>query len=177
VPTSCSGAVTFIPVTLETMRASAILFTAFAAISSAGLVKRDTFTDGQPIDPATGKGAPLLGMSNMHFFSWSLLTNNPPTGGTNRQLDLQNPDGLGRQSVDAGTVPNLKWSFSLSKTKIFPGGWTRTQDINDLPQSQDIASAQQHLKKGALRELHWHKVVCVTSWRTSDVPLTEVVVG
>jgi len=160
------------------MRASAILLTAFAAIASAGLVKRDTFTDGQPIDPTTGKGAPLLGMSNnIHFYPRTLLNNNPPAGGTNHQLDLQNPDGLGRQSVDAGTVPNLKWSFSLSKTKIFPGGWTRTQDINDLPQSQDIASAQQHLKKGALRELHWHKVVCAGSWRAFDVPLTEVIVG
>ena len=74
-------------------------------------------------------------------------------------MDLQNPDGLGQQSTDAGTVPNLKWSFSLSKTKIFPGGWTRTQVSQDLPQNHDIAGAQQHLKKGAIRELHWHKSV------------------
>ncbi|ETI26110.1 hypothetical protein G647_02887 [Cladophialophora carrionii CBS 160.54] len=84
------------------------------------------------------------------------LTVNP--GGTDPQLDVANPDGLGQQSTDAGTVPNLKWPFSLSKTKIFPGGWTRTQDVNDLPQSKDIAAAQQHLRRGALRELHWHKV-------------------
>lgn len=82
-------------------------------------------------------------------------------GGTNFQIDIQNPDGLGRQSTDAGTVPNVKWPFSLSKTKIFPGGWTRVQDITDLPSSHDIAAAQQHLRKGALRELHWHKVVCI----------------
>jgi hypothetical protein len=81
------------------------------------------------------------------------------SGGTDPQLDMKNPDGLGQQSTDAGTVPNLKWPFSLSKTKIFPGGWTRTQDVKDLPQSKDIAAAQQHLRKGALRELHWHKVV------------------
>lgn len=80
-------------------------------------------------------------------------------GGTNAQLDLQSPDNLARQSTDAGTVPNLKWSFSDSKAKIFNGGWTREQVIQDLPQSTDIAAAQQHLKKGALRELHWHKVV------------------
>ena len=30
--------------------------------------------------------------------------------------------------------------------------------IQDLPQSHDIAGAQQHLKRGAVRELHWHKV-------------------
>jgi len=53
----------------------------------------------------------------------------------------------------------LKWSFSDSKTKIFNGGWTREQVVTDLPSSHDIAAAQQHLKKGAIRELHWHRVV------------------
>ncbi|TKX20351.1 oxalate decarboxylase-like protein 2 [Elsinoe australis] len=106
--------------------------------SVAAVIKRDEFAQGQPIDYASGKGAPI-------------------TGGTNRALDLQNPNGLGQQSTDAGTVPNLKWSFSLSKTKIFPGGWTRTQVSQDLPQNHDIAGAQQHLKKGAIRELHWHR--------------------
>jgi len=43
------------------MRASTLLCAAFAALSAAGLVKRATFTDGEPIDPTTGKGAPLLG--------------------------------------------------------------------------------------------------------------------
>lgn len=80
-------------------------------------------------------------------------------GGTNKQIDLQNPDNLGRQSTDGGTVVNLKWSFSDSKTKIFNGGWTRTQVVTDLPSSHDIASAQQHLYKGAIREAHWHRVV------------------
>lgn len=82
------------------------------------------------------------------------------TGGTNKQLDLQNPDNLGQQSTDAGVVPNLKWSFSDSKTRLLKGGWVREQVITDLPSSHDIAAAQQHLKKGASRELHWHRVVC-----------------
>lgn len=80
------------------------------------------------------------------------------SGGTNHQLDLQNPDNLGQEPTDAGTVVNLKWSFSDSHARIFNGGWTRTQVVTDLPSSGDIAAAQQHLKKGALRELHWHKV-------------------
>ncbi|KAI9036180.1 Bicupin [Aspergillus affinis] len=99
--------------------------------------KRSGFEDGQPIDD-TGKGAPLF-------------------GGTNEPLDLQNPDNLGRSSTDNGFVPNLKWSFSDSKTKIFNGGWSREQVVQDLPSSQDIAGAQQHLRKGAIRELHWHR--------------------
>jgi oxalate decarboxylase/phosphoglucose isomerase-like protein (cupin superfamily) len=35
----------------------------------------------------------------------------------------------------------------------------REQVDTDLPASHDIAAAQQHLKKGAIRELHWHRVV------------------
>lgn len=87
------------------------------------------------------------------------LTNTHP-GGTNHALDLQNPDNLGRQSTDGGRVKSLKWSFSEGKTNIYNGGWVREQVITDLPQSHDIAGAQLHLKKGALRELHWHTTVC-----------------
>ncbi len=95
---------------------------------------------GQPIDD-TGRGAPLL-------------------GGTNAAVDAQNPDNLGEvPSRDGGTVPNLKWSFSDSKTKLFHGGWTREQVIADLPSSTTVAAAQQHLKKGGIREMHWHRVV------------------
>ncbi|KAF4907396.1 putative oxalate decarboxylase [Colletotrichum viniferum] len=101
--------------------------------------KRDAqFNVGQPID-ANGKGGPIL-------------------GGTNNQVDRDNPDNLGQQPTDNGVVPNLKWRFSDSKTRILNGGWVREQVIQDLPQSHDIAAAQQHLRKGAIRELHWHKV-------------------
>ncbi|EPE10061.1 oxalate decarboxylase [Ophiostoma piceae UAMH 11346] len=93
----------------------------------------------QPID-GNGKGAPIV-------------------GGTNAALDAQNPDNLGQLATqDAGTVPNLKWSFSDSKTKLFRGGWSRETVVTDLPASDTVAAAQQHLKKGALRELHWHRV-------------------
>ncbi|KAM0287249.1 hypothetical protein ACHAQH_000563 [Verticillium albo-atrum] len=96
------------------------------------------FDVGQPIS-ADGKGGPIL-------------------GGTNNQVDIDNPSNLGQESTDAGIVPNLKWRFSDSKTKLLKGGWVRTQVIQDLPQSHDIAAAQQHLEKGAIRELHWHRV-------------------
>ena len=136
-----------------------------AGTSSAAVIKRaDSFAQGQPFDPTTGKGATFSGMFSQFGISFCFGTYaETPNhqGGTNHQIDLQNPDGLGQQSTDAGTVPNLKWPFSLSKTKIFPGGWTRTQVVQDLHQSHDIAAAQQHLRKGAIRELHWHKVVCL----------------
>jgi hypothetical protein len=97
------------------------------------------FSSGNPED-GKGKGGPL-------------------SGGTNHDLDLQNPDNLGKESTDAGTVVNIKWSFSDSHTRLLNGGWVREQVITDLPVSTDIASAQQHLEKGAIRELHWHRVV------------------
>src|ERR1700750_457597 len=85
------------------------------------------------------------------------------SGGTNHQIDLANPDNLGQQPTDNGVVPNLKWSFSDSKTRLLNGGWVREQVVQDLPQSHDIAGAQQHLRKGAIRELHWHRVVSAKS--------------
>ncbi|KAM0333227.1 hypothetical protein ACHAQA_001887 [Verticillium albo-atrum] len=102
--------------------------------------KRDDaqFDVGQPIS-ADGKGGPIL-------------------GGTNNQVDIDNPSNLGQESTDGGTVPNLKWRFSDSKTRLLKGGWVRSQVVTDLPQSHDIAAAQQHLEKGAIRELHWHRV-------------------
>ncbi|KAF4125416.1 oxalate decarboxylase [Geosmithia morbida] len=96
------------------------------------------FDQGQPIS-GDGKGAPIL-------------------GGTDRERDQSNPDNLGRQSTDNGIVPNLKWSFSDSKTRILNGGWVREQLVQDLPSSGDISGAQQHLTKGSSRELHWHRV-------------------
>ncbi|KAF2105406.1 oxalate decarboxylase oxdD [Lophiotrema nucula] len=113
----------------------------FSSASLGAVIRRaegPQFTNGQPID-GKGKGAPIL-------------------GGTNHQVDIENPDNLGQQSTDNGVVPNLKWRFSDSKTRIFNGGWVREQVVQDLPQSHDIAAAQQHLKKGAIRELHWHRV-------------------
>lgn len=71
---------------------------------------------------------------------------------------MQNPSNLGAESTDNGIVANLKWRFSDSKTRLLKGGWVREQVITDLPSSKDISGAQQHLKKGATRELHWHKV-------------------
>lgn len=118
----------------------------------------DEFAKGQPINSKTGKGAPLLGEFPLVWDPHcALLT--VPTGGTNNIIDVQNPSNLGQEPTDHGVVVNLKWRFSDSKTNLYKGGWARGQVITDLPASQDISAAQQHLKKGAFRELHWHKVV------------------
>ncbi|KAM0197892.1 hypothetical protein ACHAPI_004624 [Fusarium lateritium] len=127
------------------MRSVSLLSSALTLLVGATIVaaapkdaQQPGFDKGQPYD-GKGKGAVLL-------------------GGTNKELDLQNPDNLGQQPTDNGVVPNLKWSFSDSKTRLLKGGWVREQVIQDLPSSHDISGAQQHLVKGAIRELHWHKV-------------------
>ncbi|KAL8649181.1 MAG: hypothetical protein Q9210_004558 [Variospora velana] len=44
----------------------------------------------------------------------------PSKHGTNKALDLQNPDNLASQGTDNGIVPNLKWSFSRFQDEDFP---------------------------------------------------------
>jgi oxalate decarboxylase len=114
------------------------------------------YAQGQPID-GKGKGAPISGELADLIGLPLIITNNNP-GGTNKQIDIDNPANLGQESTDAGSVKNLKWRFSDSKTRQLPGGWVRQQVITDLPASNDIAGAQQHLTKGSIRELHWHRV-------------------
>ncbi|KAI0772369.1 Bicupin oxalate decarboxylase/oxidase [Trametes elegans] len=77
---------------------------------------------------------------------------------SNHELDAQNPDNVAGPTTDAGVVPNLKWSFSLSHTRLLKGGWVREQTITDLPPSKDIAAAELRLSPNAYRELHWHRI-------------------
>ncbi|KAJ5040254.1 uncharacterized protein L3040_005915 [Drepanopeziza brunnea f. sp. 'multigermtubi'] len=53
----------------------------------------------------------------------------------------------------------------VHKTKIFNGGWTRTQVVAYLLASHDLAAAQQHLKKGPI-EMY-------PSDRVADISLTQ----
>lgn len=77
---------------------------------------------------------------------------------SNTAIDKQNVDYLSPPPTDAGVIPNLKWSFSLSKTKLLKGGWVREQVVTDLPTSKQVAAAEQRLAPYAYRELHWHRV-------------------
>jgi oxalate decarboxylase len=86
----------------------------------------------------------------------------PGGGGTdpsprNLPRDLQNPDILVPPTTDRGTLPNLRFSFSDSHTRIASGGWTRQVTVRELPASTAIAGVQMRLNAGAIREMHWHK--------------------
>ncbi|MEV6987103.1 oxalate decarboxylase family bicupin [Sphaerisporangium sp. NPDC051017] len=79
------------------------------------------------------------------------------TGPRNIELDLQNPDLLTPPETDHGTVPNMKFPFSMAHTRIEEGGWTREVTARELPVATTLAGVDMHLNPGAYRELHWHK--------------------
>ncbi|WP_249712685.1 cupin domain-containing protein, partial [Bacillus cereus] len=60
-------------------------------------------------------------------------------------------------STDAGTVQNMKFSFSDIHMRLEDGGWSREVTVRELPVSKSIAAVNMRLKPGAVRELHWHK--------------------
>ena len=71
--------------------------------------------------------------------------------------DKENPDFLVPPATDAGTLPNLRFSFSDTHQRLQPGGWAREVTARELPASQDVAGVDMALEPGAYRELHWHK--------------------
>ncbi len=71
--------------------------------------------------------------------------------------DGLSPDMLNQPATDAGTLPNLKFSFADAPTKEYPGGWTRQVTVRELGVSKNIAGVDMRLNSGGVRELHWHK--------------------
>lgn len=92
----------------------------------------------QPIRPSDGRGWLDLGPRDI-------------------VRDRENPDILVPPVTDAGTVPNLKFSFSDAHQRLQPGGWAREITNREIPASLDVAGVDMALEPGAYRELHWHK--------------------
>ncbi|KAF2717262.1 oxalate decarboxylase [Polychaeton citri CBS 116435] len=78
-------------------------------------------------------------------------------GPRNRDRERQDPDMIRPPSTDHGSLPNMKWSFADSHTRIEEGGWTRQTTIRELPTSIELAGVNMRLDEGVIRELHWHK--------------------
>ena len=96
-------------------------------------------TDERPLEPIRGdRGASIMGPRNA-------------------AIERENPDLLLSPSTDAGTIPNLKFSFSAARNRLAPGGWAREVTVRELPVSTTIAGVNMRLKPGGIRELHWHK--------------------
>ncbi|ALF10961.1 oxalate decarboxylase family bicupin [Parageobacillus thermoglucosidasius] len=71
--------------------------------------------------------------------------------------DLENPDMLVPPATDAGTIPNLKFSFSDTHMQLNHGGWSREVTVRELPIATALAGVNMRLTPGGVRELHWHK--------------------
>jgi oxalate decarboxylase len=77
-------------------------------------------------------------------------------GPRNEPVERENPDLLAPPSTDAGSMPNLKYSFAAAHMRVTPGGWAREVTVRDMPVATTIAGVDMRLKPGAIRELHWH---------------------
>jgi oxalate decarboxylase len=95
-----------------------------------------TASDPQPV--VDGRGATILGPRNV-------------------PIERQNPDVLISPVTDAGTIPNLKWPFAMSRNRVLTGGFARETTARELPISTEIAGVDMRLTPGGIRELHWHK--------------------
>jgi oxalate decarboxylase len=78
-------------------------------------------------------------------------------GPRNPPIERENPDLLASPDTDAGTIPNLKFSFSAARTRLGTGGWAREVTARELPIAKTLAGVNMRLKPGGIRELHWHK--------------------
>ncbi|WP_028549072.1 oxalate decarboxylase family bicupin [Paenibacillus sp. UNC451MF] len=71
--------------------------------------------------------------------------------------DLQNPDMLVPPSTDAGTMPNMRFSFSDTNMRLEHGGWAREVTVRELPIATTLSGVNMSLTPGGVRELHWHQ--------------------
>src|SRR5258708_27379340 len=78
-------------------------------------------------------------------------------GPTNPAREAQAPDLIAPPPTDHGTLPNLKWSFADSHTRLSEGGWARQTTTRELPIATEFAAVNMRLQAGAIRELHWHR--------------------
>jgi len=78
-------------------------------------------------------------------------------GPRNVAIERENPDLLASPSTDAGTIPNLKFSFAAARNRMAPGGWAREVTARELPVATTLAAVNMRLKPGGIRELHWHR--------------------
>jgi oxalate decarboxylase len=78
-------------------------------------------------------------------------------GPRNIPLERENPHLLASPRTDAGTIPNLKFSFAAARNRLLTGGWAREVTVRELPVATQLAGVNMRLKPGGIREMHWHK--------------------
>ncbi len=78
-------------------------------------------------------------------------------GPRNPTREAEEPDHVAPPRTDAGTMPNLKWSFADSHMRLEEGGWARQTTMREFHIATELAGVNMRLKAGAVRELHFHK--------------------
>jgi oxalate decarboxylase len=78
-------------------------------------------------------------------------------GPRNLPVERENPALLASPYTDAGTIPNLKFSYAAARNRLLTGGWAREITERELPVAKTLAGVNMRLKPGGIRELHWHK--------------------
>jgi oxalate decarboxylase len=78
-------------------------------------------------------------------------------GPRNIAVERENPDLLASPETDAGTVPNLKFSYSAAGNRLASGGWAREVTVRELPVATKMAGVNMRRQPGGIREMHWHK--------------------
>jgi oxalate decarboxylase len=78
-------------------------------------------------------------------------------GPRNPAVERENPSLLAPPPSDAGTIPNLKFSFAAARNRLLSGGWAREITVRELPVATTLAGVNMRLKPGGVREMHWHK--------------------
>ncbi|MEJ5143470.1 oxalate decarboxylase family bicupin [Gluconobacter albidus] len=78
-------------------------------------------------------------------------------GPRNLPLERENPDLLASPDTDAGTIPNLKFSYAMARNRLGTGGWAREVTVRELPVATTLSAVNMRLNRGGYRELHYHK--------------------
>jgi oxalate decarboxylase len=99
-----------------------------------------------PAESANGGPQPIRGDQGAPFM-----------GPRNVPLEGQNPDLLASPYTDAGTIPNLKFSFATARNRLAEGGWAREVTVRELPVATTLAAVDMRLTPGGIREMHRHK--------------------
>ena len=77
----------------------------------------------------------------------------------------ENPDLLASPHTDAGTIPNLKFSFAAARNRLLTGGWAREVTVRELPVAIELAGQRSVSRSpGPLRSR-------LTSWLEDGSPL------
>ncbi len=93
----------------------------------------------------------------------SLTRGGTDPGPKDLMRERENPDMLVPPATDAGTLPNLRFSYGDVRVKLCHGGWAREITQRELPVATEIAGVNMRLNglneegKTGVRELHWHK--------------------